>query len=150
VATPRPDRKTLEESARPLSLPVFQDDDVPVGLLPGQDLRIARNAEHPKPPAGIKTHRNGPLDDRIGGEELNLEAVGNLKELALDFGIVALGIEGGLLLEGAGLGDPDQRAQEPEEDKSRGRAARPGASDAPKGSCDGAHRQDHGFFRVKA
>ncbi len=66
----------------------------------GLDLRIGFAAGDPEPAGGVEVHLDRLGQQRIGGEEVDLEAVGDLKRLALDLRIgighlgVALGTEG--------------------------------------------------------
>ena len=66
--------------------------DVVDGILPRQHLRISRNAQHPHAALRVERHRYRPLKQWLGREELNVEAFRKLQKLALDFGIVAVGV----------------------------------------------------------
>ena len=60
------------------------------GLICGYDLA----ARHPEPAGGVEVHLNRLGQQRIGGEQVDLETVGDLQRLALDLrvGIGHLGI----------------------------------------------------------
>src|SRR5262245_53562895 len=81
------------------ALAVFEDDDLVVGLLAGLDLRVGLAARQPEPAGGVPVHLDRLVQERIGGEEVDLKAVGDLERLAFDLGIgvgdlgVALGGE---------------------------------------------------------
>ena len=116
-----------------LALAVLQDDDVALGVLAGQELRIARDAEHPEAALGVPAHRDGPLDERIRSEELDLEAVGDLEELPFHFRVVAHGIEGRILLQRSRFGARGNRGPGADQDQARDPQAQSIAKEATAG-----------------
>ena len=69
-----------------VALGVFEDDDFVVGLLARLDLRIRLAARDPEPAGGVEVHLNRLGQQRIGGEEIDLEAVGELERFASSSG----------------------------------------------------------------
>ena len=66
---------------------VFEDEDLVVGLLPRLDLGIDLRAGDPEPPRGVEIHLDRLGEQRVGGEQVDLEAVGHLERLPLDLGV---------------------------------------------------------------
>ena len=62
-------------------------DKIPT-LLPRQNLRIARQAQHPQPAFGIKIDRNRIDDVRLARVKLDVEPFGQLKQSLLNLRII--------------------------------------------------------------
>jgi hypothetical protein len=84
------DEEPLGEDGRLVGLAVavrvLQDHDLVVRDLAGNDLGIVDEGRDPEPPARVPVHLRGLGDERIGGEQRDLEPVGDLEALPLDLG----------------------------------------------------------------
>jgi hypothetical protein len=66
---------------------VFEDDHLVVLRLARFDLRVGFAAREPKSAGGVEVHLDRLGEERVGGEEVDLETVGDLERLALDLRI---------------------------------------------------------------
>ncbi len=94
------------------ALGVFEDDDLVVRFLAGLDLRIDLAAGDPEPAGRVEVHLDRLGQQRVGGEEVDLEALGELQGLALQLR-VGIG-NGGVLLGQRGAGQKEQSQEGPE------------------------------------
>src|SRR5262249_21153150 len=81
---------------------IFEDNDLVVGNLPRLDLRVDLAGGDPQAALGVEVHLNRLGEERVGGEEVDLEPFGEDEALALQFriGVGDLGV---------GLGEGDGR-----------------------------------------
>ena len=94
VGMSSPSAKTVRLVGLAVAVRVFEDDDLVVRLLPGLDLRIDLAAGHPQPALRVPVHLDRLGEQRIGGEEVDLEARRDDERLAFDLriGIGNLGV----------------------------------------------------------
>ena len=85
-----------------VAVAVLDDEDLVVGDLPRLDLRIDLRAGDPEPAGGVEVHLDRLGDDRVGREQVDLEAVGHDERLALDLRVGIGDREGCPLPVGAG------------------------------------------------
>jgi hypothetical protein len=142
---PRRDPEAREEDVgavgAPLPFPVLQDDDIPVGLLPWEDLGIPGDAKNPKPSLGVKVDRDRSLDDRVGGEELDLESRRQFQKLPFNLGVVTFRIQRRRVLGRPGKSDGRQEAQQDGNDE-------PHDPGTPAGFGD-LHGRTQGFLMIR-
>ena len=85
-----------------VAVAVFEDQDLVVGDLARLDLRIDLGAGDPEPARGVEVHLDRLGDQRVGREQVDLEAVGDDERLALDLRVGIGDREGCPLPVGAG------------------------------------------------
>ena len=65
---------------------IFEDNDFVVLLLAGFDLRVGLAGSDPQAAGGVEVHLNRLGQQRVGGEQIDLEALGHFEGLRSNSG----------------------------------------------------------------
>ena len=113
---------------------VLEDHDLVVGHLARLDLGVDLGAGDPKPPEGVEVHLDRLGQQRVGGEEVDLEPLGHLERGALGLGV---GVDDRhVLLER----DQPPEADRPGEDQGLAEPSPPGGQFPPELRAGGRGR----------